>query len=543
MGIVYRALDRRSGHIVALKTVRTPVAEDFLLTQRFQREAEILTRLAHSHIVPVHEVGQTEGRYFLAMAFVAGGSLNRHRHQFLIDHRAAVVVAEKITQAIQHAHELGILHRDLKPANVLLDENGEPLVSDFGLARLDDADPQLTRTGWLVGTPSYMAPEQAGGGTGKVGPATDVWAIGVLLYELVTGCRPFVGDNYRQVLSSVLFEEPISAALVRPDVDTSLEAVVRKCLEKDPGRRYATAAELGADLRRCLKGEPVQASLAQRSPKSGRWAARYAGVAALVGAIAVGLFALNAGGKLPDTSENWRFASFRFEPLSERIAQGRAVEFLGKRDLPVWYRWRMGKTIHVNKDPFSIESSAPSMMDLAPRLPVEGYRLFAEVKAANIALGEAGIYFACAQRENEEGTEHWFYALTVAQTPWQNRIALQLFHCREKDETHKGILDKGMLIEWRLDSPATEEPEWFAIAVEVEPAKIRVFRDGKPIGEIATTDIERSRRMVLPSKSRVHTPLVELSPQGSLGLYVHSGTGAFRNVIVQPLKCTTVIFP
>jgi formylglycine-generating enzyme required for sulfatase activity/tRNA A-37 threonylcarbamoyl transferase component Bud32 len=259
MGTVYRVRNLALNRVEALKMVRSGVLAHPDEVRRFRREAEAVARLDHPHIVRVYHHGQHQGQPYFTMEFLGGGSLASNRQRLTEDLRTAVALMEKVVRGVQHAHERDLLHRDLKPANILLDENGAPKVSDFGLARFLDAGTTHTRSGALIGTPAYMAPEQAAGQARRVGVASDVWALGAILYELLTGQRPFRGEDTEDVLRRVRKEDPTPPRRLRPEVDQALETIVLKCLEKEPGRRYASAEALANDLGRWLRGERPQA--------------------------------------------------------------------------------------------------------------------------------------------------------------------------------------------------------------------------------------------------------------------------------------------
>jgi WD40 repeat protein/serine/threonine protein kinase len=256
MGVVYRARDLVLDREVALKMMLPKFVDGPDSVQRFYREARAAARLRHPNIVPIHGMGLHQGRHCFTMPLMLGGSLGVQKGRFHQDIRAAVVLMEKVARAVQAAHEQGIIHRDLKPANILLDEKDEPLVADFGLAKVSGGEADTTQPGQRLGTPAYMAPEQAAGHSWKVTPASDIWALGVILYELLTGQPPFGGGNAEQVVERVMTAEPPRAGKVRPGLPRALEAVVRHCLEKAPADRYATAAALADDLARWQRGAP-----------------------------------------------------------------------------------------------------------------------------------------------------------------------------------------------------------------------------------------------------------------------------------------------
>jgi serine/threonine protein kinase len=259
MGVVYKARQKGLNRLVALKMILTgPLsgAEDL---QRFRTEAEATARLQHPNIVAIHEVGTIGGQHFYSMEYIEGLSLSKRLAPGPLAGRAAARYLQTIARAIYHAHCQGILHRDLKPSNILLDSNDGPHVTDFGLAKRLGADSGQTRTGAVMGTPSYMAPEQAAGRTKELGPACDVYGLGAVLYELLTGRPPFHSDTPLDTLKHVLEREPAPPRLLNPKVDRDLETICLKCLEKDPFRRYPSAAALADDLGRYLNGETISA--------------------------------------------------------------------------------------------------------------------------------------------------------------------------------------------------------------------------------------------------------------------------------------------
>jgi WD40 repeat protein len=286
MGVVYRARQSRLRRVVALKMIRSGALAGPGEVQRFQTEARAAARLAHPHVVAVHEIGRHDGQDYFSMDYVAGGSLaDLLRDGPLPPRRAAEIIAA-VAEAVHFAHEQGVLHRDLKPANVLLTESGEPKVADFGLAKwlraedLSAAEPTLS--GQLVGTPSYMAPEQAAGKTVLVGPATEVYALGAVLYACLTGRPPFAAASVPETLLDVLRRDPLPPRTLSPSVPRDLETVCLKCLHKEPHRRYPTAKHLADDLRRYLAGRPVTARPVGRVGRLWRWSRRNPAVASLL---------------------------------------------------------------------------------------------------------------------------------------------------------------------------------------------------------------------------------------------------------------------
>jgi tRNA A-37 threonylcarbamoyl transferase component Bud32 len=285
MGTVYLALQPRLQRQVAIKMVRAGRHARAEQLDRFRAEAEAVARLRHPHIIQIYEVGEWQGQPYFSMEYVADGDLAQRLARGLVPPRESAQMVRTLAQAMHHAHTCGVVHRDLKPANVLLrrkptgldgggdSETFEPLVGDFGLAKLlDEVGP--TQTGMVLGTPQYLAPEQAEGRVQDVGAVTDVYAIGVILYEMLAGRPPFLGASTLEILDQVRRTDPMPPSRVQPRIPAELEVICLKCLAKESSRRYATAAELADDLGRYLRGEPVKARRTPAWQRAARWARR-----------------------------------------------------------------------------------------------------------------------------------------------------------------------------------------------------------------------------------------------------------------------------
>ena len=258
MGVVYKARQLGLNRIVALKMVLAGANASPQDLARFRAEAEAVAQLAHPNIVQIFEIGEQGGCPFLALEYVGGGSLAQHLDGTPLPPKQAAETVLALARAVQHAHEKGIVHRDLKPANVLL-ADGTPKIADFGLAKRADSNQAHTLTGAILGSPSYMAPEQAAGQSDRIGPATDVYALGVILYEMLTGRPPFKGSTLLETIDQVREHDPVPPRFLLPKTPRDLETICLKCLEKSPQRRYASAAELAGDLRAFLHDEPISA--------------------------------------------------------------------------------------------------------------------------------------------------------------------------------------------------------------------------------------------------------------------------------------------
>jgi WD40 repeat protein len=295
MGVVYRGWQKSLKRDVALKMMfdgRFATVDD---VRRFRLEAEIVATLDHPNIVPIYEVGQHQGRHYFSMRLIGGGSLAQRVDAFRADPRGAALLVAKVARAVQFAHRRALLHRDLKPANILIDEWGEPQVTDFGLAKRMAVSSGLTHLGPVMGTPSYMAPEQATGRPEAVTTAVDIYGLGAILYELLTGRPPFGAETVLETLRQVQEREPIWPDAFNPRVDADLQSITLKCLAKEPGRRYASAEAVAADIDRWLAGVPIEARPVTTWGRVRKWARRRPATAALFASI-VAVTALGLAG-------------------------------------------------------------------------------------------------------------------------------------------------------------------------------------------------------------------------------------------------------
>ncbi len=315
MGVVYKARQLSLNRLVALKMVLSGAHAGAAELERFRSEAEVAARVQHPNLVQIYEIGEHDGRPYFSLEFVDGGSLAdaiKGRPQPPL---MAAQTVETLARAVHAAHERGIVHRDLKPANVLVTATGVLKITDFGLAKRLDGTGR-TATGDILGTPLYMAPEQAAGKVKDIGPATDVYALGVILYELLTGRPPFVAEVSIDIVRQVISDEPLSPSRLQRRLPRDLVTVCLKCLEKDPKKRYPSAAALADDLRRFQNGEPIAARPATRVQRVVKWARRRPALAGLVAVSAVAVLTLLIGG--------WAYSVQLHQALTE--AQDRAEE-------------------------------------------------------------------------------------------------------------------------------------------------------------------------------------------------------------------------
>ncbi len=280
-GVVYRAHQKSLNRTVALKVIGLGQWATKTHLKRFRLEAEAAASLEHPGIVPIHEVGEREGTCYFSMGFIEGDQLDAVvRREPMSVRRAAELIA-KVARTVHYAHEHHILHRDIKPGNILLDRQGEPHLTDFGLARLVETESTVTRTMEVLGTPSYMAPEQAVGNDAAITSATDVYGLGAVLYQLLTGHPPFAGGTTFETVRLVLDTEPRQPRLLNPKIDRDLNTICLKCLDKDPQRRYASALALAEDLERWLKHEPIRARRTGLFTRGRKWLRRNPSIAVM----------------------------------------------------------------------------------------------------------------------------------------------------------------------------------------------------------------------------------------------------------------------
>jgi serine/threonine-protein kinase len=557
MGVVYQARDTVLGRLVALKTLRSgplALAEE---VERFYREARAEAQLHHPHIVEVLDIGQAGDDHYFAMAFATGGSLALCHDRFHAGPGRAVELLEKVARATQFAHDKGIIHRDLKPSNILLDEHGEPLVADFGLVRFLDSDVDLTRTGEPLGTPAYMAPEQA---DGRATAQSDVWALGVILYELLTGQRPFAGQACTEMSHHIRTADPPRPRVLRPGLDRGLETIALKCLEKDPARRYASAGALAEDLARWRRSEPITArpeGWPRRFWRGVRRRVRKATAALVFGCVLIAAAVAIYLAAMQRTDLRVERKDDPDQPIKDaqhQLAAGHAVTLIGETGPPRWSRSPTGKAVQsagaARDYPFAMSSIEPALLELLPDPQLPRYRFRAEVRHdTGAGPGEVGIYFAYNSLVTAKGVEHRFWQLTFNDqqgafppVPGQGseyEVALRCQRYRPAGED-PGAKIRIMPGPQKSFAPAVPPngpaQTWRQLAVEVTPEKVWVFWEGEAIGCISGEQLRKVSREVLTNPRDPIDPPAGDAPGVALGLYVHRSTAAFRSVVIEPLE-------
>ena len=324
MGVIYRARQRHSRRVVALKRLLSYHGDSHDTLERFRREAEAAASLDHPNILPIYEVGEADSLPFFTMKYASGGSLHRAAAAFRGQPRECIKLIAKVARAVSHAHEHGILHRDLKPGNILLDAHGEPLVSDFGLAKWIEGTTDFTRSLAVFGTPGFIAPEQAEGPRALVGPAADIYSLGAILFELLAGRAPFVGDHALAVIRQASDNPAPKLRSLVPNLDRDLETICAKCLERSPACRYPSASALASDLERWLEGCPIVARPVSVPTRVWRWSKREPVLAATAAACVV-LLAVSTTRQL----HGWQLE----KDLNAQVAAQHSIEVLPLLDI------------------------------------------------------------------------------------------------------------------------------------------------------------------------------------------------------------------
>jgi len=291
MGIVYKARQIRAGRLVALKTIHAPHLANHEHIRRFQAESKAAARLTHPGIVPVFEVGEFNHVHFFSMGFIDGPNLEMMAREQVLSSQAAAEICRDLADALEYAHRQGVIHRDIKPLNILIGPDGKPRLTDFGLARLKDQDQGLTSTGQIIGTATYMPPENATGSDADAGATTDIYSLGATLYRCITGRPPFQAATTMEVLRQVTNDEPVSPRRLNREIDVDIETLCLKCLEKEPSRRFQNAGELSAELTRYLNHEPIHSRPISTATRAWRWCLRRPSAAA---SILMGILLLTA---------------------------------------------------------------------------------------------------------------------------------------------------------------------------------------------------------------------------------------------------------
>jgi serine/threonine protein kinase len=548
MGIVYKARQQTLKRPVALKMVRAGIFADAQERARFHREGEAIARVRHANVVQIFEFGESQGQLFFSMELLAGGTLaNRLQGQPMPERDAAELV-RTLAQAVEAAHRQGVVHRDLKPSNVLFASDGTAKITDFGLAKVLDEDSNETCSDAVLGTATYMAPEQARGDSCKVSPSADVYALGAILYEALTGHPPFRGDTRYRTLELVLAQEPEPPSRHRRGLARDLEAICLKCLEKEPGRRYPSAAALAEDLQRWLDGRVTYARPLRWHNHLLRAIRRHSLPIAAACGVVVLIAILSAFTYLRDPQR-------KLEDLQSRLRRGESVTPIGESGDPVWSRWDYQKGVSgpspLQDGAFSISSAVePTLLTLLLD-PQQSYRFSAEVRHEDgDRLSHAGIFFAHSRHAASDGWQNCFCSLIFddidALYPHPrtglkvSRLRFVIWRALEGGASNTGekILEQAYFtptLPW-----VSRQYVWRSLAVEVRPEGIEVLWESQRfhVSRQEVLDLFAASKYSGPNNPSVDRyPELQpaFTPRDALGLIVDHGRASFRRVRVEPL--------
>jgi serine/threonine-protein kinase len=541
MGVVYKARQVGLDRLVALKMMRGGDDAGAEAFARFRREAENMARLHHPNIVQVYAVGEREGRPFFSMELAEGGSLSKKIDGKPQPARQAALWVEALARATHYAHQQNIIHRDLKPGNVVLTTGGVPKITDFGLSKWLDGESGHTRSGSPIGTIGYTAPEQAAGKIKEIGPRSDVYALGAILYELLTGAAPFAGDNYHEKLHKVLTQLPELPRKLNPLVDRVLEAICLKCLEKKPRERYASAETLADDLSRWLRGESTLVRPLRWTGRVRQVVRRHASKI-LIGA------ALAAASVLLVVSF-LRQPSRALEDPRRDLAAKRKATLIGETGPPRFHNVRtISSRVNLATAPdgaFSVQTGQAALVELLIDPLMERYRLSAEVRhdAGDLLQAEVGVYFMHGRYDlPQRKAINCFCALSFNELwKWPGRPPEVPIQFNPVSLTVQSLVDtdpKPIRVRAsRAGTKFTPAPHvWRKVAVEVTPEKIRVFWEGHLIGELSRKELMRTARNDIEKQPLANMNTTPQFPaRGGLGLFVYNGSASFRRVTIEPL--------
>jgi serine/threonine-protein kinase len=557
MGVVYRAWQPSLGRMVALKMILAGHHAGPGAVSRFVREGQAVARLDHPNVVRVHDLGEHNGLPYLAMELVEGGSLQKPLSGGPLDPRSAVGLLRAVALAVDYAHRRNVVHRDLKPSNILLARDGAPKITDFGLAKLLDGDSEgsdlssLTETGAILGTANYMSPEQAAGQSDQIGPLSDVYSLGAILYEMLAGRPPFRADSKFETLVMVRSVEPEPPSRWRPGVPAALEGVCLRCLEKSPSRRYPSAQALADDLGRWLDGEKPRDGLS-RLTRALRRARGYRKALLGGGAALLIVLALVAALSARRGSATRREA----EAVRSELALGRPVRLIGETGRPRSYRWLEGGSdsrLTLAPDGATrLHTYTTALVELVADPQWPRYRLSAQIRHEQSDIsGTVGLYVARAAQtlgprlvhrlvrvrfNNVRGDTDVRRFLPNGDNLPARRLPVKLeWQFFSSDGESPGV-------DWRISGAAGPQLDvlganngvWNDLEVVVTPERITALWNGQPFGVDVVELVKRSERS-LTENPQIRGLQSSFNPQGGIGLILREGSASFRSVKVTPL--------
>ena len=566
MGEVYEAINQLDNR-VALKLIR-PDRADAEFLARFRQEAATLQRLNHPNIVRIYEYGVHNGVPYFTMQLLSGGTLLSRMSEYRGEAKKVVGLLATVAEAVGYIHNCTKLHRDLKPGNVLFDEASSPHISDFGLVKehlsaepvvagenaltssssasgYGPGSPPLTMSGCVIGTLQYMSPEQARGDGNRIGPWSDVWALGVMLYELLTSTRPFASRDIDVLQRLIQSEDPPSPRQLNPQLDERLEAIVLKCLARQPEARYSTATALAADLRQWLQ---QAAASHEGTPSFSRgWKRRI--VIGLSTGLALALVAVGLalkGTRLPES------------PLQEAqraLVRGESVNVIGATGMPIYHRIQAGRdtSCRISDDGcFTIGSEELALVEILPDPMCEHYafRVWVQQKTWMTRASRAGIYCLHSAHENDRGRQHYFLELSVMEDDEEEKVLRGIpitdrtrrvasLDCLLRGASPSPRFNDNIPL-WReaiptVLTPGREEEPWRELIVKVSPQGVSAHHGKKKLGELSRTALDRKAGLLAAMQSQLSNTAA-FAERGGLGFCVLGGSASFRLGVLEPLS-------
>jgi serine/threonine-protein kinase len=572
MGVVYQARHSKIAQVVAIKMIRVDAQHRADLLARFRVEAQAVARLQHPNIVRLYSYDEYQDQPYFVMELVRGGNLSRKLKEGPFDFRLAAKLVHSLALAIEYAHAQGVIHRDLKPGNILLSategsEDLVPKIVDFGLAKLLDEEAEgWTSADGVIGTPSYMAPEQAEGRPRDVDKRTDVYSLGAILYELFTGKPPYLGKTKLETLRLVLDRQLVPPSRLRPSLPPDLEAVCLKCLEREADKRYSTAAELAAELDRWLKGEPTLVRPPTRLGRLKHTLRKRARLLLMLLAAIVAITAITGAvltwNRDPEVDRGSRTNRYEAMRLESELRRGHAITLIGDTGKPKWYRWQKDPSkghVTVNKDgTFSVTHPKVGLLELVPDPAVERYLLRAQVKHDKNAAGSVskatgvGLYVSHTRHPGREEVWHssvnvqfnavWGGTRYLSSPEAKNRVRI-ITRLNKYEGTARDLTNE-------VDGPKVpllgeENNQWFQLEVAVGPEGLTLTRFhavGEEAAEspvkVTATEIDTKFQSLTDSLAQapIEGPAPSFIPRSSLGIVVAYGTASFRDVVLTPLE-------
>jgi serine/threonine protein kinase len=558
MGIVYRGFEAALGRYVAIKMIRAGSHAGKQAILRFLTEMKAIARLKHPNIVQLFHTGQIGTLPYFVMEWIDGESLAVRLARGRLPLTDAVQLIRILAEAVALAHQNNVVHRDLKPSNILFTKDGTPKIADFGLAKLLDGDDQHTLTGTALGTPSYMAPEQAAGQKKVRDTLIDVYALGAILYELMTGKAPYKGENREHTLRLVQEARVIPLRKLRREIPGDLNAICLKCLDRTPSQRYANAQAFAHDLHRWLNGlrpkeTPRFLGRIRRKIQSNKLAS--ASVALVLAGAAIFQVLRERTHHLPEPEIKDAKAMLREHDRA--LAQGNAVMLLGEKGEPAWYQFHAGKnsskTTLAEDDTFRIYAPETCLMELLPDPHSDHYRFSVKIRHDSSNPGGRVGIFVGRQSHAVEGEELQFSVRTAFDG--LSGLRAPIDRGKKKQPDRPFVLVSSQIYAERNDTPviqevanvkagpffaAADKPEWHDLSVTVFPEGIRGDWDDQP-ATIDATNSEISRTIPdLVSKASARAPQAKeikpgFAPRGGLGLFVYRGSASFSSVSLTPL--------